>query len=250
MVVYAVLKYPQMSDLEELVSDETERLVAWRETRTEWFTQFKELGQLFVLGSLLPLLGTIAGYIFGRLQGSEEGSSCRFLPQTLLRARASSGAVVEQTRRKGDMRTIAVSLTTLLLLVPVTSAAAAIRITKVQNDSPGSDTGSDSSLNAEWVKIKNTGKKAVNLKRWSLRDSGSDHVYKFGSFKIKAGRTVTIHTGSGSNNGWHRYWGQGWYVWNNDGDTATLKKRGKVKDKCSWGRRRHGQLLIPTCKTR
>jgi hypothetical protein len=57
-------------------------------------------------------------------------------------------------------------------------ASAAIRITKVQYDSPGSDYGSNSSLNAEWVKIKNTGGKRKNLDGWTLRDKAG-HVYHF-----------------------------------------------------------------------
>jgi hypothetical protein len=40
------------------------------------------------------------------------------------------------------MRTIIVS-TAVILLLPVTGAAAAIRLTKIQYDSPGSDTGSN-----------------------------------------------------------------------------------------------------------
>jgi Lamin Tail Domain len=120
-----------------------------------------------------------------------------------------------------------------VVLVLPANALAAVRITKVQYDSPGSDTGSKSSLNAEWVKIKNKGSKAVSLSGWTLRDTAG-HVYSFGSFKLKAGRTVTVHTGKGSNGSKHRYWGSGAYIWNNDGDTAKLKKGTKLKDKCKW----------------
>ena len=35
------------------------------------------------------------------------------------------------------------------------SAAPAVRILKIQYDSPGSDTGSNTSLNGEWVVLKN-----------------------------------------------------------------------------------------------
>jgi hypothetical protein len=120
-----------------------------------------------------------------------------------------------------------------VVLVLPANALAAVRITKVQYDSPGSDTGSKSSLNAEWVKIKNKGSKGVSLSGWTLRDTAG-HVYSFGSFKLKAGRTVTVHTGKGSNGSKHRYWGSGAYIWNNDGDTAKLKKGTKLKDKCKW----------------
>lgn len=41
----------------------------WSQARTEWLAGIKELGQMFVLTPLLPLLGTVLGYIFGREQG-------------------------------------------------------------------------------------------------------------------------------------------------------------------------------------
>jgi len=120
------------------------------------------------------------------------------------------------------------------VLVLPANASAGVKFTKIQYDSPGTDTGSSSSLNAEWVKIKNTGKKAVNLKGWKLSDTAS-HVYTFGSLKLKAGKTVTVHTGSGSDSKKRVYQDSGAYIWNNDGDTAKLKKGNKLKDKCTWG---------------
>jgi hypothetical protein len=121
----------------------------------------------------------------------------------------------------------------LALLSTTNVASAAVRITNVQYDSPGTDYGSNSSLNAEWVKIKNTGSKAKTLDGWTLRDKAG-HVYHFGDFKLKAGRKVTIHTGSGSDTKKHLYQDSGAYIWNNDGDTAKLKKGNKVVDKCKW----------------
>jgi hypothetical protein len=115
-------------------------------------------------------------------------------------------------------------------------AAGAIQLGKVQYDSPGSDGGSNSSLNAEWVRIRNTSSSAKSLAGWTLRDT-ANHVYRFPSgFKLAAGATVTVHTGSGSNGAAHRYWGEDWYVWNNSGDKAVLKNSaGNVVDTCSWG---------------
>jgi hypothetical protein len=46
--------------------------------------------------------------------------------------------------------------------------------------------------------------------------------------------TVTVHTGSGSNTARHRYWRSDGYIWNNDGERATMKnKAGTVIDRCS-----------------
>jgi hypothetical protein len=128
---------------------------------------------------------------------------------------------------------VAVAILTLTgIIAPVASAA--IRISKIYYDSPGSDTGSNSSLNAEWIRLKNTGPRARSLTGWRVRDR-SGHVYVFGNYRLGAGKTITIHTGSGSNRPRHRYWGQGTYVWNNDADKATLKKANrKTVDTCSY----------------
>jgi hypothetical protein len=41
--------------------------------------------------------------------------------------------------------------------------------------------------------------------------------------------------GSGSDTRRNLDWGQGYYVWNNDGDTATLRNsRGTTVDRCSY----------------
>ena len=120
----------------------------------------------------------------------------------------------------------------MLLLVP--AAGAGIRIATIYFDSPGSDSGSNSSLNGEWVKLKNTGSSGKSLNNWTIRDN-SGHVYRFGSFTLRAGRSVTVHTGSGSNTAGHKYWAMDGYVWNNDGDRARLKKgNGTLVDSCSY----------------
>jgi hypothetical protein len=117
---------------------------------------------------------------------------------------------------------------------PVTADAATppIRIVKIQYDSPGSDTGSNTSLNAEYVVLKNTTSTARSLTGWTLRDK-TGYTYKFPTFTLKAGATVTIHTGKGTATATHRYYNRTWYVWNNTGDTAYLRdSRGYLKD--SW----------------
>jgi Lamin Tail Domain len=77
------------------------------------------------------------------------------------------------------------------------SAAGGIQIKEIYYNSPGSDTGSNTSLNAEWVLIKNTAAKAISLKGWTLRDTSS-HVYHFPStYKLGAGHSVKVHTGKG-----------------------------------------------------
>ncbi|WP_308201309.1 lamin tail domain-containing protein [Carbonactinospora thermoautotrophica] len=124
----------------------------------------------------------------------------------------------------------------LLALAAPAQAASPVQIYKVYYDSPGADTGSNTSLNAEYVVLKNTGRSAVSLTGWTLRDARG-YVYTFGTFTLGAGKAVVVRTGKGTNSSTHRYWGRTWYVWNNTGDTATLRTRsGSLVDTCSWNR--------------
>ncbi|HEY0697698.1 MAG TPA: lamin tail domain-containing protein [Micromonospora sp.] len=109
-------------------------------------------------------------------------------------------------------------------------------ITKVYYNSPGSDTGSNSSLNAEYVRLTNKRSYTINLKYWTLRDKAG-YIYRFSSdYRLAPGYSVYIHTGKGTNTSTHRYWGRSWYVWNNTGDAAYLRNSaGTSIDSCSWG---------------
>ncbi len=123
----------------------------------------------------------------------------------------------------------------LVLLTVPANAVAAIRIKKIAFDPSGSDLGSSSSLRREYIVLKNTGNRAKRLKGWKIKDQGADHTYKFGRFKLRAGRSVTIHTGRGADTRFDRYWDLDNYVWNNDGDKARLLSRGgKTADSCSY----------------
>ena len=122
----------------------------------------------------------------------------------------------------------------LLAAAPTAAAATKVRIKAAYYDSPGADTGSNNSLNAEYIVIKNYGSRGKVLTDWTLRDPDG-HVYTFPTFKLRAGRAVKVHTGSGSDTGRHLYSGEGWYVWNNTGDVAKLKKPGGTTvDRCQW----------------
>jgi len=134
---------------------------------------------------------------------------------------------------------LAVVLSAAALLLPVASAAQAatssVRFGLIYYNSPGSDTGSNASLNAEFARIKNTGSTSRNLTGWTLRDN-ANHVYTFGSFRLAAGKSVRVHTGKGTNTATNLYWGHSWYIWNNTGDTAYLRNSaGAEKDTCAWG---------------
>ncbi|MFF5563109.1 lamin tail domain-containing protein [Streptomyces sp. NPDC012623] len=121
-----------------------------------------------------------------------------------------------------------------LLPGPAQAAAGSVHLHKIYYNSPGPDNRSNASLNAEWVRIRNTTSKAVNLKGWTLTDA-SRHTYTFGKYSLGKGKTVTIRTGKGKDTAANRYQNRGAYVWNNDKDTATLRKASGAKvDTCSY----------------
>ncbi|GAA3350335.1 lamin tail domain-containing protein [Amorphoplanes nipponensis] len=124
---------------------------------------------------------------------------------------------------------------TLAVGAPASAATPSLRFHGAQYDSPGKDTRSNASLNAEWISLVNSGGKAVNLKGYTIRDA-SRHVYTFGSVSIAAnGGRIWLHTGKAAKSGRNVYWGSGNYIWNNTGDTATLRNAsGKTLDTCSW----------------
>jgi lamin tail-like protein len=75
------------------------------------------------------------------------------------------------------------------------NAAATVYIYKVYFDSPGSDTGSNSSLNAEYVVIKNGDNVSHSISGWTVRDRAG-HRYTFpDGFRLGAGKQAIIHTG-------------------------------------------------------
>ncbi|MFI9642911.1 lamin tail domain-containing protein [Micromonospora sp. NPDC051925] len=144
---------------------------------------------------------------------------------------------MKNNRLIGFAATLAVAIGgSLTVAAPAQAAAAAVEITKVYYNSPGTDNRSNTSLNAEYVKLTNRRSSTLNLKSWTLRDK-SNHVYKFsGDFRLAKGASVYVHTGKGTNTSTHRYWGSGNYIWNNTGDTAYLRNSaGTGIDSCKWG---------------
>lgn len=121
-----------------------------------------------------------------------------------------------------------------LLQAAPASAAPCVRIYRIYYNSPGSDTGSNASLNAEWISLYNSCPTRRYLKAWKIRDAAR-HTYTFGSVTLGGHATVRVHTGKGTNTGTNLYWNQGWYIWNNNGDTAYLRDRsGALLDTCSY----------------
>jgi hypothetical protein len=100
------------------------------------------------------------------------------------------------------------------------------------NHNPGKD--APDRLKEEFIVLENEGNDRVSLAGWSLKDETTTgerrHVYKFPEAVSLASREKAIvHTGSGEDrfekgapSKWTLHWGRRSFVWNNEGDTATL----------------------------
>jgi hypothetical protein len=119
---------------------------------------------------------------------------------------------------------------------PSTPAVGSVKFSKILFDSPGTDNGSNTSINGEYFRLTNTTRSTINLNGWTVRDAAG-HVYTFTTHLLGAGRTVYVHTGRGTNgkpDSAHRYWGKTGYIWNNGGDSAYLRYGTKTIDSCSY----------------
>jgi hypothetical protein len=135
--------------------------------------------------------------------------------------------------------TCLIAAASILIATPAQAAPATVYIYKVYYNSPGSDTGSNSSLNAEYVVIRNGDDVSHSVSGWTVRDAAG-HRYTFpDGFRLGAGKQAIIHTGDGTSYttsaSTHLYWGREWYVWNNTGDKVILRRAdGSLKDTCSY----------------
>jgi hypothetical protein len=121
------------------------------------------------------------------------------------------------------------------LAAPASAAASKIHIVKVKFDSDGSDTPvTNAKLNDEYVVIKNTDTRTRTITGWTLTDA-SNHTYTFPTTTIKAGVSIKVRTGSGTDKLKTKFQNRGYYIWNNTSDTAKLRNTsGTGGDTCSW----------------
>jgi len=115
------------------------------------------------------------------------------------------------------------------------NAASCVQIYRIYYNSPGTDTRTNTSLNGEWIQLKNNCSTRKSLTSWKIVDA-ANHIYKFGTYYLAAGSSVRIHTGKGTNTATNRYWGSGAYIWNNTGAEKALLRNslGTLMDSCSY----------------
>ncbi|MFB6820235.1 lamin tail domain-containing protein [Streptomyces virginiae] len=114
-------------------------------------------------------------------------------------------------------------------------AQSSVVISDVQYGTAGRDR-SARALNREWVEVKNTGRKSVNLRGFTLTDRQGNR-YRFADFRLDGRSSVKVHTGQGRDTRHDVYQDRHHQIWD-ERDTATLRdNRGNVIDTETWGRR-------------
>jgi hypothetical protein len=129
-----------------------------------------------------------------------------------------------------------IAVTPIATTAPSMAATSPLQFGKWVADIPGKDLPrTNAMVNKETIVVRNTGKKAIAMAGYTLKDK-QNHTFVFPKgFTLKAGKSVTVHVGKGTNSATHLYWKQGNYVWNNTGDTATLRNgKGTKLDTCTY----------------
>lgn len=96
---------------------------------------------------------------------------------------------------------------------------------RVVADAPGND---NEQLNGESVVIENVVDEPQPIGGWTVEDAAG-HRFTFPpNTTIPADGSVTVHSGTGTNTATTFYWGSDGAIWNNGGDTMTLRNEAGV----------------------
>jgi micrococcal nuclease len=100
-----------------------------------------------------------------------------------------------------------------------TASPSGLALATVHEDAAGND---NENLNDEYLVFANRGDSGRSLDGWTVTDAAGKR-YTFRNYSLAAGGRVTLYTGSGTDTASARYWGASGAVWNNDGDTVTVR---------------------------
>ena len=97
-----------------------------------------------------------------------------------------------------------------------------LAVARVHPDAAGDDRGN---LNDEYVVLENRGETTLSLSGWTVTDeAGKRYRFPDGT-TLAPGADLTLRSGAGTDTETDRYWDAGGPVWNNDGDTVTVRDR-------------------------
>lgn len=100
-----------------------------------------------------------------------------------------------------------------------TAGESGLALARVHADAAGPD---GENLNDEYLVFENVGSESLELTGWTVRDA-AEHEYVVPAVTLAPGEQVTLHTGSGTDGGGDLYWGAARPIWNNAGDTVTVR---------------------------
>jgi hypothetical protein len=103
-----------------------------------------------------------------------------------------------------------------------------VKIGHIEYNPDGSD------AEGEYVDLQNLGTATVDITGWTLRDE-ADTVFTFPSFSLASLAQVRVWVKPGVDDATNLYWGRNSAIWNNTGDTATLRDAtGNEVDQCTY----------------
>ncbi|PSQ01950.1 hypothetical protein BRC95_11520 [Halobacteriales archaeon QS_5_68_33] len=104
--------------------------------------------------------------------------------------------------------------------VDTTASETGLAVATIHYDAAGND---NENPNDEYVVFENIGDETLALGGWTVGDEAG-HTYTFPeSFALGPNERVVLHTGSGADTATDLYWGRNGAVWNNGGDTVTVR---------------------------
>ena len=104
---------------------------------------------------------------------------------------------------------------------PTASAGESLVVAAVHADAAGDD---NDNLGDEYVVLRNDGATRLDLSEWTVTDAAG-RTYEFpAGATLGPGESLTLRTGRGETRPPDYYWGREGAVWNNDGDTVTVRR--------------------------
>jgi len=91
---------------------------------------------------------------------------------------------------------------------------------RIVADAPGND---NENPNGEFVVLTNGADESLHIGGWTVGDV-ADREYTFpADARVPAEDSIRLYTGSGTDDGTAYFWSSNGAIWNNDGDTATVR---------------------------
>jgi hypothetical protein len=123
------------------------------------------------------------------------------------------------------------------------NAAGTVYIYKVYFDSPGSDTGSNSSLNAEYVVIKNGDNVSHSISEWTVRDRAGSPLHIFGRLPARSWQA-----GRHSHRRWHQLHHLCQYAPVLGSGMVCVEQHWRQGDPATRGQLSEGHLFLQRCR--